>query len=136
MWFTHNDFTNLVEEYWATSNGAFSENVQSFAHKETVWNKEVYGNVHLKLRRICARIKGVRTKMVESPSTSLSLLESKLLSEYDELLTAEKLLWFVKSRTQWLQFEDASTRYFHTCIIILRQKKHQHHTRCVWRLAH
>ncbi|GAA0153566.1 hypothetical protein LIER_11773 [Lithospermum erythrorhizon] len=60
MWFTHNDFTKLVEDYWASSNENFSEDSLSFAHKATVWNREVYGNVHLKLCRICARIEGVQ----------------------------------------------------------------------------
>lgn len=49
-------------------------------------------------------------------------LEKELQNEYNAVLAQEKLLWYQKSRENWVKFGNKNTRFFHTQIVIRRRR--------------
>ncbi|XP_020999538.1 uncharacterized protein LOC110281546 [Arachis duranensis] len=69
--------------------------------------------------------RGIHGKLSEVQKNSLefnSKKEQQLLDDYNNTLVQEELLWFQKSREQWVRFVDRNTRFFH--IQTLAQRKH------------
>lgn len=53
-------------------------------------------------RRLLARIEGIQPQTNFNVNRYLQHLEHNLLGEYARVLHQEELLWFQKSRAQWL----------------------------------
>ncbi|GAA0184298.1 hypothetical protein LIER_31586 [Lithospermum erythrorhizon] len=122
MWSIHPYFANLVDKSLNGENSPFPPLAISFADKALAWNKDIFGNIHRKVNHLTKRIGGVQKKLQDNPSHSLQNLEIALLQEYNEILKAQKLHWFVKSRVQWIQFGDVSTSFFHTSTVVRKHK--------------
>jgi hypothetical protein len=104
------------------SNGQFADIVQQSSVKgvEVVsskqeltsnlktWNKEVFGNIFYRKKRVVGQLQGINR------------LEKELNSEYNQILKQEEIYWYKKSRCQWISFSDRNTAYFHTKAIIRR----------------
>jgi hypothetical protein len=55
-----------------------------------------------------------------------TLLEKELQQEYNHILFQEEMLWFQKSREQWVKFGDKNTSFFHAQTIIRRKRNKIH----------
>ena len=53
-------------------------------------------------------------------------LEKTLREEYEHILLQEELMWFQKSRENWVRFGDRNTRFFHTQTVIRRKRNKIH----------
>ncbi|XVF09573.1 hypothetical protein REPUB_Repub07fG0106000 [Reevesia pubescens] len=69
-----------------------------------------------------SRIQGAQKALEDRPNPFLFKLEKELLAEYEETLMHEELLWFQKSRSNWIQFGDKNTKFFQTFKIIRRRR--------------
>lgn len=67
-----------------------------------------------------ARISGVQRDLAVATRPSLIKLESKLRRELDEVLCQEELLWYQKSRAEWIRDGDKNTSFFHLSTIVRR----------------
>ena len=72
------------------------ENIDNFAKEAKLWNKNHFGNICAKKRRIMAQLDGVQKAMANNPSPSLIHLESQLLKELDMVNGQETELWALK----------------------------------------
>lgn len=67
-----------------------------------------------------ARIVGVQRCLAENRTRKHIILEAKLRKELDEVLHQEELLWYQKSRVDWIRDGDRNTTFFHLSTIARR----------------
>lgn len=67
-----------------------------------------------------ARIEGAQKKLSIHHHTGLIKLEARLRRELDEVLEQEELLWYQKSRVEWIKDGDRNTSFFHLSTVVRR----------------
>lgn len=87
----------------------------------THFNKTTFGNIRSKNRRLLKCINGIKRILIRVDSSWLSILEKKLLDDYEDILHQEEIMLFQKSRDDWIKAGDKNTKYFHTQTLIKRQ---------------
>lgn len=68
-----------------------------------------------------ARLKGIRRTLQRVDFIALFQLEKQLQHDYIQILFQEELIWYQKSREQWVMLGDKNTTFFHTQTIIRRK---------------
>ncbi|XP_019197031.1 PREDICTED: uncharacterized protein LOC109190884 [Ipomoea nil] len=81
---------------------SLEDNKANLAHVLTNWNKEIFGRISQNKKRILARLGGVQRCLANRPSPGLLKLDQKLRIELEISLHQEELLWFQKSREEWI----------------------------------
>lgn len=120
-WVTHSQFNDFVRDNW-NSCIDWKPRVKNFTDKIKVWNKEVFGHIERKKRRILNRLRGIQGISDLHGNRFLLNLEKELLEDLNLVLTQEEILWHQKSRSAWLIKGDKNTRFFHTRTIIRRRR--------------
>jgi hypothetical protein len=77
-----------------------------------IFNKEIFGSIKNRKYSIERRLKGIQKALENIDSASLVYLEHQLQKEYDTILFQEELLWYQKSRDNWIKLGDRNTRFF------------------------
>ncbi|CAL1372533.1 unnamed protein product [Linum trigynum] len=85
------------------------------------WNATTFGNVKQKKKRLMARLKGVEHRLATCFTPGLAKLHTKLETELDKILEQEELIWFQRSRDDWVKFGERNTAYFHQQVNIRRR---------------
>ncbi|GLT58776.1 hypothetical protein SLA2020_316440 [Shorea laevis] len=117
FWLDHESFKDLVASEWAHSNLPISECSIQFKSSVRVWSRANFDNIHKKKKEILARLVGIQKALQFQNNLFLLNLEKELNQEYQLLLKNEEDLWFLKSRTQWIQDGDRNTKFFHVSTI-------------------
>nr|GMD37695.1 LINE-type retrotransposon LIb DNA [Ipomoea batatas] len=86
------------------------------------WNQKVFGNIFKRKSNLQARIKGIQESAFFPTSRGLQVLENKLISELNQVLQEEEILWFQKSRRLWIQDGDRNTSFYHKSTLIRRNR--------------
>ena len=68
-----------------------------------------------------ARIEGIQRQRDYRFKGFLLNLENRLLADYARVLNQEEILWFKKSRAQWLASGDCNTRFYHISTLVRRK---------------
>lgn len=89
------------------------EALEHVKEQSIIFNKEVFGRIFKRKRKIEARIKRIQRTLERVDSLSLLHLEQALQHEFNHILFQEELLWFQKSRENWVKLGDKNTAYFH-----------------------
>lgn len=119
-WIMDPNFEHIVSSGWNGDN--LKNKIANFSQMALAWNKNVFGNIFRKKRWTLARIKGVQESQNKNLAQNLIALEKDLVSEYNNILNQEEILWFQKSRANWIVMGERNTRYFHLSTIIRRRK--------------
>ena len=90
-------FPNIVSSVWSRDRN-LAESIEVFSKEATIWNRDHFGNIHQKKRRIMARIYGAQKALSICLSSSLINLENQLHQELEAVLDQERDLWMLKSR--------------------------------------
>ena len=101
MWMSHPLFLGVMADSWS-ENGLLKLNVKKFTTNVKIWNREVFGDIFQRKRRIEARLRGIQTRIADEPNYNLLNLECQLRKENFEVLQYEEEFWSVKSRYNWL----------------------------------
>ncbi|KAK8604437.1 hypothetical protein V6N13_099379 [Hibiscus sabdariffa] len=75
------------------------------------WNMEVFGHIVLKKKKLLARLRGIDKALQSRYNEYLIDLDRTLRCELEEVMQQEELLWFQKSRSKWVSYEDQNTRF-------------------------
>ena len=113
-------FPNVVNE--ACNNpSSLQQALSSFTNKTRSWNKNHFGNLFHRKKRIQARLKGIQNSLLISPNSFLLELKGKLRLEYAEVAKLEEEYWAMKARILWLVEEDRNTTFYHTSALVHRR---------------
>lgn len=83
----------------------------------------MFGNVNARKKRVLARLEGVQRKMQYKPQRNLIKLDQKLRTELEEILYQEEVMWFQKSREQWITSGDRNTSFYHAATMVRRARR-------------
>ncbi|PNX92520.1 ribonuclease H, partial [Trifolium pratense] len=125
-WISHSDYEQLVKNAWTRERGLPIAGLNTIREDSILFNKEVFGNIFKKKRKLENRLNGIQRVMERVDSTRLILLEQQLQKELDDVLYQEELLWFQKSREKWIKFGDRNTKFFHAQTVIRRKRNKIH----------
>ncbi|XP_074315711.1 uncharacterized protein LOC141651919 [Silene latifolia] len=118
-WMTHENFKDFIEESWPTG-GNFLSRLELLSTKLKNSNSEVFGDIFRRKRSLIARIGGCQRELAKARQGNLIKLEAKLRKELDDVLAQEELLWYQKSRLEFIKDGDRNTSYFHVSTLIRR----------------
>ncbi|XP_030949822.1 uncharacterized protein LOC115973699 [Quercus lobata] len=123
FWLSDLSFPSIVSHAW-TNTRNLEDSITRFTNEATFWNKNHFGNIHSKKRRILVRIYGVQRAIALSPSNSLINFESQLHRELEIILDQERDLWALKSRINWMIQRDRNTSFYHVSALAKRKRNH------------
>ena len=90
------------------------------------FNQEVSGNIFQREKHIEKSLKGIQICLERVDSLRHSLVEKDLQREYSHILFQEEMLWYQKSRENWVKFGDKNNSFFHAQTIIRRKRNRIH----------
>lgn len=76
IWLSHNDFSDIVRKAWSGQEVNLVDAISVFVTKAKEWNREVFGNVFAKKKRLMARLVGIQKAMANRPYTFLINLQN------------------------------------------------------------
>lgn len=120
-WLADLSFPNIVSRAWRQSSH-LGEAVDKFVKDVSIWNKNEFGNVFVKKKRIMARLNGIQKAMALRPSAQLVELEKVLQQELESILNQERDIWALKSRVNWLVEGERNTSFFHVTTLVRRKR--------------
>lgn len=121
-WIVHNDYQEAVQDAWGRRRGKPIEALAQVRDQSIVFNRDVFGSIFKRKRHIEARFKGIQKALERVDSLSLYHLEQSLQHEFNHILFQEELLWFQKSRENWVKLGDKNTSFFHAQTVIRRRR--------------
>ncbi|GLT42706.1 hypothetical protein SLA2020_166920 [Shorea laevis] len=113
FWIDHHSFRDLVHANWIQTDSSLSNCTESFKSAVINWSRSTFENFHKKKKEINARIVGIQKFLQFRTTAFLLQLEKELTKEYQDILKMEEDMWFLKSRSLWIQKGDKNTRFFH-----------------------
>ncbi|KAH9617315.1 hypothetical protein KSS87_016189 [Heliosperma pusillum] len=117
-WLTHEKFIEFINDNWE-DDGDLVPQLKRLSIKLQDWNHTVFGNIFLK-KSLKARIEGCQKKLSLRQDRGLIKLEAKLRKEFDDVLEQEEILWYQKSRMEFIRDGDRNTSYFHVSTLVRR----------------
>ncbi|KAK9984141.1 hypothetical protein SO802_033666 [Lithocarpus litseifolius] len=117
IWLTYLDFLRVVREAWAGPT-RLAVAVSTFVDKARIWNKNIFGDLFHRKKRVLARLRGIQAAMSVNPNNFLVDLERDLTAEYHEVTRQEEEFWAMKSRITWLVEGDRNTSFYHTLALV------------------
>ncbi|XP_028751829.1 uncharacterized protein LOC114711579 [Neltuma alba] len=119
-WCLEEDFKDLVRCSW--ENRHWQEGQQVFRKRAMTWNEKKVGNIPKKKKEIIRRLEDIDRVRNTSTCNRLARLEQKLWRDYSKLNQQEEIIWFQKSRCQWIQFGDRNSSFFHATCVMKRKR--------------
>jgi len=105
---SHGGFKELLTASWDTALST-TEALLGLQRKLKKWNREVFGDIHVKKEKLVADIKAVQDLLDVMHSDELLAQEEILLKDLDLVLEQEETLWFQKSREKYIELGDKNT---------------------------
>ncbi|XP_019198912.1 PREDICTED: uncharacterized protein LOC109192673 [Ipomoea nil] len=124
-WLTRPNIHDMVHRTWRTDRG-FIENTKILATELSTWNKESFGNIFRRKKILLSRLSGIQKVQAHRYHKGLASLETKLKAELEMTLHQEELLWYQKSREEWISSGDRNTTYYHAAATVRKSRSSVH----------
>lgn len=98
------------------------DSTEYFSKEAALWNRNHFGNIFHKKKRIMARLYGAQKAMANNPRPFLVNLESQLQKDIEVVLDQERDLWMLKSRMNWMIQGDHNTLFYHVSTLTRRKR--------------
>ncbi|GKV52270.1 hypothetical protein SLEP1_g58858, partial [Rubroshorea leprosula] len=121
-WLTRDGFERVFSQAWEGHSSDLKDAINATSKTCLQWGKETFGNIFRKKRLLRARLAGIQNSPAYGRSSNLQNLEKLLLLEYQQVLFEEELLWFQKSRIDWISSGDRNTSFYHMSTIMRRSR--------------
>lgn len=115
-------FAKLVVQFWEDNNFHFLDKTLNLSHVLLVWNRNTFGNIFAKKKKILVQLAGIQRSLDFSTNRFLIDLNCELQEELDQNLSQEETYWKQKSRVKWNQEGNRNTKFFHLSTVISRRK--------------
>ena len=76
----------MVHVAWVGMDDNLEGAVSSFTNRAKKWNKEIFGNVFLRKKKILNRLLGIQKALAHRPSSFLINLQDQVTEEYNQIL--------------------------------------------------
>ncbi|XP_045810455.1 uncharacterized protein LOC123904892 [Trifolium pratense] len=120
-WLLEESYMGMLEACWSGP-VSIKERLSQLAHGIKEWNDITVERVMKQKRKLLGRIGGIQRKLqTERRNRFLIRLEKDLQDELAHILKSEELMWFQRSRANWLVDGDRNTRYYHLKAITRRR---------------
>ena len=116
-WASHQQIEEVIRTNWSSSNRLVPK-LHSLASALSLWNKESFGNLFQRKRKLWARIEGVQRRLAAGAPQYLLKLERRLRRELDLTLDQLTLMWMQQARVDQIRDGDRNTKYYHMSTII------------------
>ena len=93
MWFNDLSFPEIVKNSWRCFPENVSFAIKDFTSKVTLWNRQCFGNLFHRKKRLIARLNGLQKAIALHPTETLLRLDSELSLQYQNLLSQEEDFW-------------------------------------------
>lgn len=124
IWICQPDFIDLTKTIWLNDpNRPVFESLNILKDKAIQWNKNSFGNLFHKKRRLFARLEGINRALSNGPCAFLEKLQTSLSIDFQRVLALEKEFWASKSRVEWLNLGDSNTSFFYASVIQRRSNR-------------
>ncbi|PNY14401.1 ribonuclease H [Trifolium pratense] len=125
-WINHEDYAEVVDRAWQSANHNLPLALNNARDFSITFNREIFGNIFQRKKHIERRLQGIQKYLERVDSTRHVLLEKELQNQYNNILFQEEMLWYQKSREQWIKFGDKNSSFFHAQTIIRRRRNKIH----------
>ncbi|PNY05589.1 ribonuclease H [Trifolium pratense] len=125
-WIDHEDYSEVVDRAWKSANHNPVLALTNVRENSITFNQETFGNIFKRKKHIERRLRGIQNYLERVDSTRHVILEKELQHQYNHILFQEEMLWYQKSREQWVKFGDKNSSFFHAQTIIRRKKNKVH----------
>ncbi|XP_072064306.1 uncharacterized protein [Arachis hypogaea] len=125
-WMTHPLFRNVVDTAWNRGAPDVVKCLLEVQKDATSFNKKVFGNIFVKKRELERLLNDVQITLESREDQQLRIKEQSLHQELNAVLLQEELLWYQKSREQWVRCGDRNTKFFHLQTVIRRKRNKIH----------
>ncbi|XP_052114154.1 uncharacterized protein LOC127745460 [Arachis duranensis] len=125
-WMTHPLFRNVVDTAWNRGALDVVKCLLEVQKDATSFNKKVFGNVFVKKGELERLLNDVQITLESREDQQLRIKEQVLHQELNAVLLQEELLWYQKSREQWMRCGDRNTKFFHLQTVIRRKRNKIH----------
>lgn len=125
-WITHPDYHQVVQSAWSSALSNHVVGLKRVEEDSIIFNKEIFGSI--KKRKYCIerRLKGIQKALENIDYASLVYLEHQLEKDYNTILFQEELLWYQKSRDNWIKLGDHNTCFSHSQTVVQRNRNKIH----------
>ncbi|CAL0327859.1 unnamed protein product [Lupinus luteus] len=119
MWLLNNSLRKLVQDTWITPvvgcpMYVLSKKLRNLKAALKVWNREVFGNLHLKVKNAMEKVENIQLRMSNlGQDQHLLDQENSARNDLSLALQIQEEFWREKARINWYTKGDRNTAYFH-----------------------